>query len=381
MRCPLHKSRSNFLLWSVLILSGTAWSATAFGQSQPRLVVLKDGQILAGIISENPMGVGIQIGPEYHSIPHDQVNVTATSLADAYEKMRDKLTNGSGLEHLQLSRWCRKWCLFEQADVELKTAHALDPSLTPANLNAALHAEEESIAEAQNELRMVMTPNGVVERSERSNLGLLRENHRDFIRQVQPLLMNKCGNANCHGEAADNRFLLEPIRSAMAVNRLQNHANVVSVLKFIDFEQPEQSPLLTSLSDSTHSIVFSGAKAREQYALLRNWILEVGRTSQIDVALLTPQPQVQRESTTRIQPAWQQETHPNMVSSTVAVPKPFVAATSTRPLSLETSPPAPIDAFDPELFNRRVHGRVAKNMRSQIGLVPVPEALESSLRQ
>lgn len=348
----------------VLILSSHAFCPTATGHDGPGIVVTKNGQVLVGVVSELPNGVGVQMATEFRSIPAEQVDVVAESIVAAYEKKRDRLTSrASGTDHMQLSRWCRQWGLLEQADIEQQTAHKLDPSLRPANLNAVIAAESVSIATEPEGPRMVMTANGFVERSERSNLGLLRETHRDFIRRIQPLVLNKCGNAHCHGEVAPNAFHLEPIRPGVAANRLQNHANLVALIRFMNFEQPKASPLLRSLSDTTHATVFTGAKADEQFRTLQMWVIQVASTSKIDTSLLTPTPTIARESTTRFTPYWQQQTGTAAEQIEIVAPEPFRPAEDARPLSVEDHGLVSRDAFDPEQFNRRVHGNAIRTSK------------------
>ena len=105
--------------------------------------------------------------------------------------------------------------------------------------------------------------------------GLPREAALDFVSKVQPLLVNRCATAGCHGIGSGNSFELQRTKLGKSPPKAHSERNLATVLEHIDREQPLSSPLLTKLrgESKSNSVRQShGGLSREQTQTLRNWI-------------------------------------------------------------------------------------------------------------
>lgn len=158
-------------------------------------------------------------------------------------------------------------------------------------------------------------------------------------------------------------------------HRLSSDENLDTVLGLISAEDPMSSPLLSSLADATeqHKSLFRGSLGASQYQLLVNWIkraaVEKGPTAPVQPAPVAASPLL-------IQPAGAEEpvanaaapavsgqapitrSPPNVLADPVqqmlnrAQPVPPLSNDAIREILLEQAP----DAFDPDEFNRLMHG-------------------------
>ena len=333
-----------YAMFVMAVLSNRAPAQLA----SPGLILLKDGQLLTGVVHEVPGGYGIQMKSGFQMIEHEKIDLIASSLEDAYQKKRRRIKKPTYEAHMTLARWCLEHRLFDQAQSEVELGK---------RLAAQSENQQPTVSEAKNRPQVISTANGVVMREVRSTTGLLRSTHQEFIRRVQPLLMNKCGNAGCHSETSGNNFRLETIRLGTAGNRLQNHANLVETLKQIDFNNPQSSPLLTQPGAASHPEVFTGGSGTAQFELLKAWVVEVGQTAKVDRKKLD-QPLIPAPSKyLRFEPRVEQAGHEQ--------PKTPTVPTVPQVLDHSEANPKAIDLFDPDEFNRKVHGASSAVLRSR----------------
>ncbi|MGD9855479.1 MAG: hypothetical protein AB7U20_11085 [Planctomycetaceae bacterium] len=332
-------------------------------QSEPidarpqRVIVLSSGRIVLGDVVERPGGYLVREQFGSTVVPFTQVLLTAADLPDAYRKLSQSLTSPTAGKHVALAKWCYENRLYDAAQVEIKRALLLEPerkeareflqklqrtmeSGLEADVAATGHSDfDEPIDPAfpgqawksrARQQQLVRSENKAA-----SLAGLAPETVEGFVQQVQPLLMNKCGNARCHGQAATNDFRLTPVRRGMSGFRVFTEKNLSSVLKQIDVKAPETSPLLSVMQGShgdTPRPLFLGPSAEQQQATLRQWVLRAaiesgsrepagGSTSAATVDTQSdPRPTRQRD--------------------------PFL-----EQILAEDRP----DVFDPDVFNRIVH--------------------------
>ncbi|TWT56701.1 hypothetical protein KOR42_00550 [Thalassoglobus neptunius] len=342
------------------------------------VIVLKNGQVFAGVIGEVPGGYGVQMNGAFHVVPAPQIDVVAASLQDAYRVKRARVPNPTVEDHMILARWCLMHGLLEEAQSEVARARILDPLREDSR--EMLSNVDQQIADRSkkpSKPKIIQTGDGFVELDERSTAGLFRETHQGFIRKVQPLLLNKCGNAHCHGEASPTEFKLTTIRSrGTAGNRLQNHANLLTVIDQIDYDNPQASPLLNAPTglDAKHPAVLAGSNNKLLISL-RQWVFEVVQSGEIDRKKLAAQadPVANQPRFLLFGPQAQQANHEAVVSDEEPrlLPQPLQASEIGSQREVEqtsaTKKSMSADPFDPEIFNRRVHGapaRVLKDAKS-----------------
>jgi len=359
----------SLLLLGSLTLSGGSSLCAA---SQP--TSLQKGKVLI-LKNEHTMEGDIEwFGDRYRLrrltgetwVPADRVLSLVASLPDAYAYLRARTNLEDADERLRLANWCRLNGLREQALVELQAAVDLRPE----------HAETRRLLQHMRQVAQTpaapkpaaaqttpaLEPMPAVEVTADS-LGL-------FATRVQPILMNTC--ARCHATGRGGKFHLTQVYDDGLANRRTLEQNLAAVLGQINLNQPESSPLLTkAVSDHAHTGQ-APLKSRKEtpYRTLENWVkLTVAnnshlRDSQPAAPPLMPPASERRSVAVETRSEWGAEarspaapTSPVLPApSPVPVPVSHTAAAAPPP----SSPVAPADPYDPELFNQRLHPETTK---------------------
>lgn len=354
-------------------------------ESEPRqgVVVLTTGQVHSGLISEVPSGYRVDSKGGYAVFPFYQVRLTAESLATAYETLCDSRKNPTADDHLLLAEWCLKNELLEQARLEVASALKLEPLRSDAR--TLLRRLDERLGPSPHpELgtqRSAMDAATFQFRNDRSVDGLTRETHQVYVRRVQPLLMNKCGNARCHGnptpraedDGPPERFQFVPVRNSSPSHRQTSERNLSAVLQFIDFDNPGKSPILVTSSSTTdvHGDVFRGATGKDQFRLLENWVRLAAR----EAAPAGIRPEGRNSHTAEMNaaiPAQEAGSVPELLpiqegsaENDITVPERVRSLEEERRLLDRIRQEQRPDPFDPDIFNRRVHGGTAHELREE----------------
>ncbi|REJ91486.1 MAG: hypothetical protein DWQ34_01640 [Planctomycetota bacterium] len=355
-------------------------AATENGET--RYLVLFDGRVMQGRITERPGGYMLDSQRGRMVIPHDFIRLTAVSLEEAYQKQRDNMTKPGAGDHIALARWCNANRLYIEAEEQLTAALKLEPQRSEARqllkrvVQAAAEAEERSWKNSGFDT--------IEARPGRSAPGISNEATEEFARRVQPLLVNKCGNATCHGRASSNTFRLENVKAGSRHQRLESDRNLRNILAQLNLDSPYSSPLLRKPQDNeslVHRGIFFGPRGEDQRKILNDWVeLVASQQSESPVAPQTPsqptpepsssevedgqviqvgatQPQARKASPLTIEiPRTPQRRE--TVSSSNPIPAPKDDALIQRVLD-EDRP----DAFDPDVFNRKVHGNRNEDRR------------------
>jgi len=236
-------------------------------------LVLHDGRTFTGKITSVPGGYQAETTRGRMILPYDQVRLTAANVQEAYEKQRENHVNANASERQDLARWCFEQKLYTEARTECLQAIRMEPQRS--DLRQLLLKIDSATNQVNAATALPLLP--VPSNETRSVLGLTQRTNADFIRQVQPLLMNSCGNAACHGAASDREFKLLPVFPGRGSQKYQSQHNLEQVLKYLDTQAPESSPLLSIPRDKkhspVHSNVYAGRKGLDQYELLKAWAI------------------------------------------------------------------------------------------------------------
>lgn len=344
--------------WTVFLLlaSRGVSAADTTGMQPVQYVVFLDGRVMTGIVTRQAGGYLLERSGGRMSIPQEQVRCVAPSLLEAYRLQREAMIDPTAAELIQLAEWCIAYRLYEQAGDELKRALRRDPNHETARRMLArvedlLLAEPAPVSSAAAPER---PPAPAVE----SLGGLSRSTAAMYTSRVQPLLINSCGKATCHGTATPSAFRLVPVRLDSRNHRKASEQNLAEVLRWIDFQRPANSPLLKA-TEGNHagasSPVFSGSQAGAQQRLLRDWVLAVVKERR------------EEEARWASLPAWGKHQARQAATASATPPTPTSGPeTSTEHMSVSeaspsVSPPRTHDAFDPEIFNRQFATRPGRS--------------------
>lgn len=333
------------------------------GQGVPGCLVTHDGRVFQGrILEQGEEAYRVDSVGGTAVLPHGEVLTIGDSLADAYTRIRGNMPRPGAEGHLDLGRWCLQNELYQEASEEAQAALKLEP-----RRQAAL----ELLSQADQALTAVRhpLPAPTVATSELPP-------QAEFVRRIQPLLQNKCGNANCHGSSSASQFKLQTVATGSRPQNLRTLQNLEAVFKRIDRDHPDQSPLLVESQQLTgpHANVFVGQRAQEHRDRLVAWVRQISRQGVAQPApaqenlprpLMTFRPHAASEDVAEptILPASAEEFAPPVTPLRAAPPQiasPSPPRPKLAPLRspevmrlLETQAP---DPFDPAEFNRLVHG-------------------------
>ena len=228
----------------VVLLVGASTCSLVAGETGKvsRLLILRNGRVVRGRIAVVSSGYEVENSGQKVVIARELVDLEAENLVDAHRKLRAGMTNPTAAGHLTLARWCLGYGLRAQAMQELHEALKLAPDDSRARGMLGKLEPGGRVRKKPTAVEMTARP----EQADSEALGgLPRDGALEFVRRVQPLLLNRCGMGGCHGAHAKNRFRLEHVRIGVTGHRPATQRNLASVLGQVDFERVVASPLLT----------------------------------------------------------------------------------------------------------------------------------------
>lgn len=250
-----------------------------------RLLLLQNGKVVKGIIRQSATGYVINVTGGQMVLPFDQVRLEAADLEDAYRQLRDTLPDHTAAAHIELARWCVTNSLPDYARKELRSALRCEPDSTVAKnmlqrINDQLLATKDVPAVAQRSGQFSMLGDAKPGIPPETLGGLPREAAADFVSKVQPLLVNRCATAGCHGPGSGNSFELLRAKLGKAPPKIYSERNLAAVLERLDLERPLSSPLLVKMRGETKSLgarQSHGGLSQEQQQTLRAWIESISK--------------------------------------------------------------------------------------------------------
>ncbi len=310
------------------------------------LLLLDSGKIIKGRITHGGGEYCVEQSRGEMFVPDHMVQHVCLDLHDAYLKKLGDLNDPSASDHVVLARWCLSYNLLVEARDELRKAVALEPGRIQSRsmlrrLDTLLDGPSNSPRSASTET--TGRPFAGLDYEVESLGGLPREDAATFTSRIQPILTNTCGNARCHGETSpDREFTLVNVRLGRHASRVGTQRNLAAVLKQIDFDNPQSSPLVAGL-DGTHggeAIIFRGRSGKKQLDELRAWVASVANDKNShNLAKRDLQQELQKTVDGKKTPAPRQK---------------LVDRTERKKARIRKQLSDNTDAFDPAKFNRPV---------------------------
>jgi hypothetical protein len=323
-----------------------------------RLVVMNDGRILEGVVTRQAAGYYVERSNGRILAPFDDVRCVARNLTDAYRQQREAMLDPTAADLVKLADWCITYRLYEEARDELRRALRRDPEHEIARRMLTRMDEMLFTRPPPLETPLIVAHGLVVPQVEALG-GFSRPTAARFTERIQPLLMNKCGGASCHGNAAQNEFRLTPVRLETRNHRRASEQNLAQVLKFVDIAQPQHSPLLEKprgAHGGSAFALFSGTAGAEQQKLLRNWVETVAQERRAEDEKLAQIPKLGKKPPVVTASAMVEERLPKSPEALSGV----VPASASEFDQRDTAAPEGPDPFDPEAFNRKFGNRRPK---------------------
>ncbi len=252
-----------------------------------RVLVLRTGRVMKGRIKTISTGWLVSTSRGNAVIPFEQVHFDADSLNEAYLRLRIQNGQPTVATHLRLAEWCLSQDILAEAARELRDALEKDPANETARL--MLNRVDNEIHRRTPQPEPIQQPTDVViltkhevnevpSNEVRSLSGLSPDTAREFVASIQPLLLNKCGNARCHGSVAKNDFKLTRLRSGSSNSRVVSERNLAAVLEDLQ-PGPNKRPRLLEIVRGTHVgiTIFNGRYGAIQMETLQTWMITAAK--------------------------------------------------------------------------------------------------------
>jgi hypothetical protein len=359
-----------FALLTAMVAVLEAQQMARYSRGPESILLMKNGAIVRGRILSSGTSYVVKQSNGEVVVPTELVHGQYDDLGDAYLRLKEEWPQPTADRHLALARWLVSQNMLSEARTELKSSLALEPTRDDIrDTLQKLNTLAQPATPAANSPSEVASKQGKDQRPTVSAFddaeslgGLTRESATQFTRKVQPILMNNCMLAACHGpESKVSGFQLTPVQVGGGSTRVSAERNLAEVLKFVTAERPKHSPLVTR-PVGNHGArgrpVFQGPRGADQLRELKKWVevvaaeraaatLESTRDRANSIAKLLPDSQAMIPSSLDATEA-----------SSSAKPRPVRIPTNIRTNSPLAIPP--VDEFDPDLFNRRHHGVAVK---------------------
>lgn len=262
---PFRLGVGRLIAFQLCIFVGGSWGLGWGQEVRQGAVLLKEtDRVLVGRILQRADFYEIQLGPNSRiSLPTDKVAQVAGSLEELYQIKRSRISQASIGDHFQLTRWCLVNGLLPQAvehyavvvqrnathprvkqlGVELEAQLLRDEAFRQYLGLAPLVPAASAVVPSQVVANGSVAASSVVSASTfEANSVQYPEIAQRFSQRVEPILINRCSQAACHGVQSSNALrLLEPYGRTHAQTTSDNLA---SALKQVSGDSNQLSSLL-----------------------------------------------------------------------------------------------------------------------------------------
>ena len=280
------------------------------GPSRESYLMLTNGQLIKGILSETETECLVEQKIGTMHFPKKRVEGSFDSLRKAYEYRLAQLPDRDSDESMKLALWCLNLKLSAEAQELLTAILEQNPNNPKARAmllsieQAAarlVHRERDPVVRRSPDLPRIEDPDvrrteGEPMRDQKPDSAILRHAQRalgirdlpvifdlplplaikrteEFSRYVHPLLQAYC--ARCHDAKYDGQFQLVPIKSRADRSSTALRANLDATLRLIDPENPSHSVLLSSTlrphGNGAKRPIFPGSNDRA-YMIIARWV-------------------------------------------------------------------------------------------------------------
>jgi hypothetical protein len=273
----MKKLQKISLYLSILAFSSVwGWASAAEplpSENGGELLVLRNGQILEGRITKLKDQYLVDLPDGEIKIRSTEVDFVCRTLEEGYERKHAIIQAGNWRDHLDLARWCQKHKLDSRAAAEIAAAEAISPNNPMiASLKRQMEPETESAAKPE---KNIAHEEGISnEELDRMVHGLPPKTVELFTQTVQPVLMNSCATAGCHGPQSTSNLRLFRVSAGESANRRLTQRNLYAVMQFVNRENPAESPLLMlpAAPHGTAKNAIFNEKRLGQYVRIAEWV-------------------------------------------------------------------------------------------------------------
>ena len=264
-------------LAAVLISVQLASSLHADPDGEPRdgVLVLRNGNTFKGKIW--PYGDGYLVGMEGRNevrLPADQVAYECRDMEEAFDFKSIEVVPGDVNSYVRLARWCLKENLLDHARRQYEIAHGIQPEHPAVQSLSRVFQIAQIARERQSNTAATAAQHPKLSGTPQADVAISPTAVESYRTAIQPLLLNSCALAHCHGERASTTFRIRRNPWRGAITRPFTLKNLEATVRQINADDPGDSPLLeyARLSHGTAGAPKQPQISIKQYDLLKDWV-------------------------------------------------------------------------------------------------------------
>jgi len=363
--------------------------------SAPTVLVLRNGEVLQGEISQQDDRYLVVLPTGRVFVPQDDVEAACRTLEEAYRRKAMYASGTQAHDHAQLAQWCQRHGLTAQAEQQLEIARQLDPDHPLIELiQRRVDAAKRPRATPVEPVSPVADSRPTAAQLSDFSASLPAGTIEAFRRSVQPILLNRCVTAGCHSERSECKFRLLRPRPGMPLAQQATQRNLLSTLQLVDQQAPDRSELLRPdkcphrLSADTNLMLSRSG----QYRFLVDWVHAISRESVVSPTMMPHAITTANPLVHSAQPVSSLDAGNGAVPASATLPLDSEAVAAGQPQATQPSAiPGPFDQpkvhrpneavglparatadpFDPAVFNER-YGTVAPPPENSAATIPSP---------
>lgn len=288
LRLPCFR---NFILGVCLAAPYGLCAGEIPGEASPRqgLLVLANGNVIEGSVKVDADTFTVLVPNGKLRVRTDQVDFFCDSLEEAYVRRRARrISSTTSLDaHLEMARWCVNQRLFAYAEREIEQARRLNPDDQQVDrverlLDQARKLSQRTHGDESKTDEKVVLASAPSEPPELPVVDIPVWARTEFVKRVQPMLVNSCATAGCHVPNSPQRLQIDRTALDGVGNPDLFQRNLSAVVGMVDPADPQNSLLLKKASEP-HGLVVavpSRPLTQHQFEILRAWILQLSMDEQ-----------------------------------------------------------------------------------------------------
>ena len=393
------------VLISLVLAASETPAQTPLAAPFEGVLILKNGNALQGRITQAGEYYVLAINDNsVIRLPQEKVDFACRTMEEAYLRQKAKEGTTTLKAHVELAHWCLNLNLWEEATYHHSIAQRSGPGHPDVvRLDRRYQVKQEERRRPEGVMQAsftqpVATPEPAADRpleprpaepspgDDEAEPSPPPQILHYFTANVQPLLLNSCATSRCHAPTAENEFRLVQFDNVRLIPRRMTVRNMNTALKFVDYDNPVQSSLLTHASTQHGGENEPNLSPAQLYAI-QAWVGGVVRSGKPPATLPAALPESKLPESKVVPAAFHSPVQ--MSTAKGAASQPTVSPVGANPDGAEINPifggnanadipgalrrgaplpfrstpktvdveeaPAVRDEFDPELFNRRYH--------------------------
>lgn len=230
--------------------------------------LLRTGYLLEGTATLEGKQYVVQTPFGSMKVPVQNIEFVGKTKTDVYLYKRSCVDPMSCYALIRFAEWCISNDLLPEGIAEYQRARLVTPAETAGFIQQRLDALQKGDTDSDSELPAPQTATP-------PDVAVSKVLFDDFVRKVQPILLNRCSVADCHGKHSEQQFKMGiPQESLGSTSR----RNLQAVLAYIDVDDPMESSLLAALVTPHGGAKRALSVESGQYIQTVQWIKQVARS-------------------------------------------------------------------------------------------------------